>query len=604
MRLYLLNGPEIFLYEGQIIYFEFNNPMFDDEGSRTSSFFIPMKENKKTFGIYDFINQKTDYRRECYIQDGGIQIKANIKIIMATTKAIKIFLSFMSGEFNKAIKDKYLSDLNFGESLDLGDNIAGRFSIFKKDSAWTSEDDGFAVFPLVAPKLFEGAESEVIFNKNADEEKPVTIDDVWYTNFIQTTSMQGIVNKMWTWPSGVADGTGPYANYHENFFKDEGDNPPVTASHIYGVPLPFLFLDKIIRCFSDFVKLDVVENIFDVDDDLKKLVVLNNHIPIDEAWQPVQKFNLGNHVPDMSLTDFLDHLSKFLGVIVIESISNQELKITSYKDILNSTEIIDITDKADTEVAINEIKRNNIEFTIGEYADNKPFKYINGYYEAIANDEGLVYDNELIKTETSKKLIFNSSTEIWSELSEDFVETELDIIEAATIQTNSHSLSQKKTYYWYANHYRWNPGYDFLIDIPLARDLEGSTIYNDFGNKMDKLVFLYYKGYYATGNPQIASGHHGTAELRGLENEIVSSKTLHLNQGGIVDKYQNEFLFWSKNRKKNIKKYIDWTNYQFRDFFFLKKYKIDNSIFFVKKIKGAFIAGGITQFEDTELLSI
>jgi hypothetical protein len=73
---------------------------------------------------------------------------------------------------------------------------------------------------------------------------------------------------------------------------------------------------------------------------------------------------------------------------------------------------------------------------------------------------------------------------------------------------------------------------------------------------------------------------------------------------GIICKRYKEWLYWKKERAKDVKSSIHFPDYMLINFKYWKKYRIHHNEFFVKKISFTSLASGGKVFDDTELVKV
>ncbi len=610
MELFLNTGEKIDLPSGTKIPFTFLNPLFNDIGSHTSSFFIPRTaRNNKLFNCYNAGNQFFTDNLDAFIQLKTIRFSAEISIIDVYDTEIKIFIAFFTGQTNGQNKNKKLTEVDYdAATYAVGEDEYSKWQYFRRDD-WDSINDGFAVFPVYMPNWFGNSEGTKLgFPLAMFESENLELGEFW--NRIS----ENIVNKCWT------DHANPN-NSVKIFWEHEVTEDSETTVYRFGSVVIFPFLSYILEKALKHLGLRISRSIMNDFEELKRLHIFNNRDVVDrsEAVWKVDKFSINNAVPDMKITSFLKELQKHLGLFISPSLYDNKVEISSFSDIINRLEVTDITKISNKQQRIRSRSNRQLIFNIPTYANNRPNKWVNGYF---VNHLSATPDNEdeyfpiCPPVERPSPYALNPEENMWwgtdpsgtlgyIHLSREFINEQLKQNKAINLESKTRTLGSANVNYQHYND-RFIPPYPndpFKIDMPFDYDLQAWEGL-DYSNRIKELILIYNSGKHNSGNIAKSGGNFANAmPIDGYGNEF-GKRSLHLDQNGVIDGWQKQYTEWLRFRKKEVEMFVDWEERYLTEFFFTEKFKIYDTIYLVNKIKGNFIAGNETEFNETIFFSL
>lgn len=602
MRIKFENGKYLELYPNTRIDFEFNSPIFEEVGSHTGSFSIPRSySNNLLLSVFDALNTNISKQYTVYVELKRNSFESELNILEASASEFKVFVSFHTGHMNKKMKDLTLQDMSLGGSHP----TYGNDEFFHYYNSFNIQSSPFAVFPVYMPDFYNGSESEelkpLVFTDDAgtpldpadDTLKPLTLGD--YHSRIN----KGVVNKIWK-----DHIIGSWRKMYWHWTQWEAGT--LREYHL-GTVVPFPFLKYIVNKIFEELGYVVTDSIFNKYKELMRIVIFNNFAMHTEDFEMGPNYHFKNHVPVMKLTDFFASIKDYLGLYFIPSLYGNNLIITNFKEIVNSVEVIDITDISDVSTRITPMANGKIKFKIGFSHDSRPNEYINGFYRLNPTAPSSPYENEdtgLI-VGTGNDLYIWVTDEYGNKTVEPLRQDQIDLlntVNAVNINTPVHTLEQTLVAYYWDDDLFEDTNYRVIVKMPQASNITGCHAFNNRENKLDRLILLYYYKAFYSGSYFYGGEHYGTSYPKGPNaGEEFGSNSLHLDRDGICQKWQNEYLDWMQNRRKLVTKQINWGEPHLTDSFFIQKYRIDNTNYIVKKVKGQFLPNGEIEFGDTEL---
>lgn len=136
-----------------------------------------------------------------------------------------------------------------------------------------------------------------------------------------------------------------YTNFYPvlNYFKN-GGFPSVLSATVndeqifaYNLFCPFVYLAYFVKRMFTQLELNVSNNVFE-EIDLKQLVIYNafaeNNFSDTNLLQIVDTFDLKNHLPDSTLSDFLNDVLKLLAIAIDYNSVTRTVRLANMKDIV------------------------------------------------------------------------------------------------------------------------------------------------------------------------------------------------------------------------------------------------------------------------------
>jgi len=301
MLILQVNGINLDLGDIKGISFRRNGGVFDFEeikGAQSIPFTLPFSDiNNFAFG---FLNKKFDKSSnsfECSIFHSTLDLFTGRIFVKNIGSAYECNIKMNSSTFAFDSKDLTMQDVNYGGDIP-----------FTKKTDYDPDVDGFHI-PVVR--------NDITVNAGSGEEG--TVDVSLYMNYCLT--------------------------YTENLYNDINDPVFVWHSGVNITPFPYLF--KVIESLFNHLGYTILNHIFKSDTDLKKILLINNYdiakAVFDSNWSIINytydTYNLKNHVPYVSIHDFLLDEKKYFG-IHYNFKGNNVVEIQFIEDILNATDYI------------------------------------------------------------------------------------------------------------------------------------------------------------------------------------------------------------------------------------------------------------------------
>lgn len=349
IKLYnILGEPHILdLLPNTVLSMESIMPAFDDEleqGEFSLPINIPMSDRNRVFmGFPENLNSEhviDQWRCDVYSQGVLILSDANLRILSHEGRfdhlngTYSCNISGTKSLYGKAIKGKKLTDLELGGSVTWDIAIDSR--TFAKnvmsDTAYDQYKDRFVFVPVVMQDYFD-----------------TTRDDYNNEKITNNTVNNIVANPAFVdgWDFGVDDGT-------------SGLIPSSTAGYEMHRSIPFFKLRYVVeQCFKEH-GWNVSGSFFTMPD-MDRLLVYNTCSL--EKYDPLFPVETGrvlipsNHVPDISIYEFLKRLQNGFNLKIIFS-ENNTVHINLRENITQNNAIKDFSDKAI--VNYNQAQRNPI----------------------------------------------------------------------------------------------------------------------------------------------------------------------------------------------------------------------------------------------------
>jgi hypothetical protein len=183
----------------------------------------------------------------------------------------------------------------------------GEFSLDKGTDLYPGDD--YAVFPLENQKMLD----------NLD-------DDIYQIDHL---SIKEVYSKFFPVLNHYRDNKFPLVLYGES----EGEG--FAAFNMFN---PFPYLAYVIKQVAKHFNITISNNVFE-DNDLKQLVIFNlfaeNSFITSELIQPRPGFDLKDHVPDEKISDFLNEISKLLGIALDYNSYTRTLRFKNLVDVIS-----------------------------------------------------------------------------------------------------------------------------------------------------------------------------------------------------------------------------------------------------------------------------
>lgn len=143
----------------------------------------------------------------------------------------------------------------------------------------------------------------------------------------------------------------PVLNYFVNGRFPIAMTKVIGGIHVFAAGnlfVPALFVPYITQQLLAFIGFSTDYNPFTDDTDLQKLVLFNLYAEnnfVDKNFVKIKSsFNLADHVPDMTLGDFLRELCRFWGIVFQSNTITRKITFKWLQDIMDDTQPVDFSD--------------------------------------------------------------------------------------------------------------------------------------------------------------------------------------------------------------------------------------------------------------------
>jgi hypothetical protein len=369
--------------KGVTISYTLRSPIFhrEDDGNFIFNFTIPDSDpNKKLlnfpFRIESFSNNEmSEVPVEIYFK--GIHVWSGILLAKyARIGEIEVSIGMGKGEFNYESADKNLSDVVPDE-----EHVVGHIEL-KTDLAsgiphYLHAIDGFddvvnKVYPEINFAMFPAKVDDMI----------ASLGNAFNNAYYNTTPCLNF------WDMETQKFAAP--TLMGNFFPQiSGINVPETNTNIitfllaYNIFTPFPYNSWVFNNLFRNLGYFMENNPFETDEDLKRLVLFNVQT-INKLWEeyahwagsgvdnqgnpnpntdrylyalePNLSFNLKDHLPDITVKDYLKAMEDLLFFRAFINNKNKRVKVRFLKDVVSDTYYADITDR------VHEIRERKLDF--------------------------------------------------------------------------------------------------------------------------------------------------------------------------------------------------------------------------------------------------
>ncbi len=364
--LVVAHGVENKLYSRLDTYQDFSfsitltNPMFNDVGSHSIPFSIPASgHNLKIFGFPARIERYTEFKNKeypFYIYAEGLHILTGMLVVTsAVPDSIECYFKSGNGDFWSAIKGKYLTDLELGESPEFA-TMADAQAYMEDSTTKAYPEMPFAMFPLLNYGMSKDFTEDEMSDPAKGAWRGVTMVNCWDPT-LQTFLLE------------------------------------------YSSVTPFLYLNFLLDAIWNQFGFTGSMIFLNDSAELRSLVLYNNRseflytgpssspfIPfIPQATYP-KKLNFNNCVQKYELSKFIQSLESLFCATLFVNDRLKEVKFLLFKDIVSSKEVTRFG-KVVSEVQV----------TITEPYDSYRFTF--------ENDTVAYHENDIKEFQTQRKFI-------------------------------------------------------------------------------------------------------------------------------------------------------------------------------------------------------
>jgi hypothetical protein len=309
---------------------------------------------------------------------------------------------------------------------------------------------------------------------------------------------------------------------------------------------PFVYIRHILKKIATHFMLTPDLNEFDVDVELKQLVLYNNGDEFKEIVKPFGTFyappeiiNLSNHVPAVTVSDFLLNLKKMFNLFIYFDEKKNKFIVKTLQQIINLKDEINWTLKVSTYYDIEKV------------LDDKKLQLIR------ANDTA----DEFFATEK---------------------ETKHPEKDSENVEKINFAISKLREVI------RVNGGDNYAVKTPIVRQ-QGEI--GSFDKRAYSMKLMFYRGMVQTLGVQgntTPSGEYPYLNGDSFDqygNDIYNrSLDLDGDKGLYKQFHENWWSFYSKHRILTLT--VTLTAAEIFDLDWTKKVRIHNSLFYIKSIKG------------------
>ena len=316
MKLNVEKG-ELSLPEGFELEMESGHPFFSEEGSASVPLALPASPgNLEALGRPDDIHNDHRHVRTfpTFLEAGTFQKKCSLLVESVGPDGISAAVVFNESEMYTAIQDRNLKDIFSGMYY-----VATKLNAVSPDAIYWGTASG--------QSAYYDFDDIVIF--------PVATDK-------DTSGGVSIINE----PSGSSFASN--LKYQARTVTVNGKS--FSAPYGYGISV-FMYLGAMIEKTFSMCGYPVDYNVFKEDDELKKIVVVNNCADMWGAGSGMDGFYYRDAVPNITVGELIIFLHDAFGAIVQES--SGHVRILLIKDLIASAPDADLSMYAEKEYTIN-----------------------------------------------------------------------------------------------------------------------------------------------------------------------------------------------------------------------------------------------------------
>ncbi len=318
------------LPKGVKISVELNNPMIEEQGNFTLPISLPF--SKKNVRLLDFPH-RLDFKehtisREVLLEIGAYHKKGTMNIISAQEqKQISISIVFEETNLYRKMQKKTMQELFENEffHFPLGSILDDLPSGLEKYSTlWIDHfeqiiskkivEERFDIFPVVTKYDDDYTKLEFLNRQDDDD-----------TEYIENSDTGEYFAHLWAYKDRIVP-------------IDDDTNVRLPIGYN---TTPFLKLNWVLRKTFELLGFNLEENMFDTDDDLKKIVLLNNVCDAIMTKDVFVKFLL----PTCSVKEFINTIRYRFGCEFVLQSDLKTVKLILWNDILTQPTTIEYTER-------------------------------------------------------------------------------------------------------------------------------------------------------------------------------------------------------------------------------------------------------------------
>lgn len=558
----IVNNVKLELPVNIEIPFEFINPFFDGfegKNSHTYNFNVSAKSkvNQKALEFSNDIKKRSlpskKYESKIWY-DGGPKIIGIVRVVKANNLTFQLQFSVNESSFKSLVSNKYLQDLELG----------GERTIDISASFWSKKypEVDWALFPVYNYEFANDSPNETLYK-----------DNIKYQNY---------PSELWA--------------------HLIGNNLVVERI----TPFPYLIyvLESIFDQFGYLIEFNAMK----LDADLTALTIFNvtdiynaKKIVGEDPELIFNKTYLSNHLPKLKIVDFLTAISKKLNIGIFINDTLKKVLILNGDDIITDHSYIDVTENCSPEYE-SDVEDKFDSFSLNSNPDNNDGFFelltapIEDYFDKIKKSVNNLSDLSNIDSELGdvRLVISKKSYYIYTAVdNEGVIEFSWELLAHADFidyfsqkawENNLEIKSDASTVAYQSVTDHRNLSRDWLVP---ATGQKGNFRGRIDGYHEFSLRLLFYRGLQKDSqNNDYPLGSHDVYDFAGNK---ISEANLSLGYDGEFGLYNRRWkhtINWKLNIARTFERQINFPINMLFNMPWHKKYRIQNTNYLIKKIKG------------------
>lgn len=645
LKIYIIDSEykksAVDLHPNTSITLNLKNPMFNDIGSHTLSFSIPATNNNKKIFLFPERPEKYEGSTkefDCEISFNNKKLsRGTINIQQADYKNFKAFIKIGDGDFYGLIKEKYMTELELGGDRNIGADYDEAAEYYTDTVTGTYQDYDFVLFPVMNTIFYndssfetEWADYKIVNYWNA---RNYPIYDPAYKPQYEDTYMPFpyliyVLKQIFAEHGYEPD---------ENIFESDSELSTLTIYNTYAA----VVLEKIdsagggsisaatkadpcqITCNNhqlsdgDLVYIEGVAGMTELNDRIFKTSWVNTNnftlVGCDSTnyttytsggtatevvllIKPDTNINLANHMPNVTIGQFLNGLKNLFNVCIFPNIGNKKIKCLCRENIIMDEDYIDITDKIEPSLNVYPIEeydgfKLSYEYDSADSYISDNIKQLDGLnlqdevdtFDDLPNDGNENNDVRLVIDENLYYIWSWDPVNVlgsWNFHSFNYVSKtggEQELVIESKISTLA----------MYSGHDEWNRvggSSPYYLLIPQAEQIGNNPALYQFVNNAFTPRLLFYRGMY--DNSSSVEYPLGSSDVYDYDGNIIANYSLSWNgKYGLYENFWKNYLYWYLNIKQKVETNIILSIEDIVNLKFYKKHRIKNVNYFIDSIQ-------------------